>query len=787
MKNKLLLIIISFLSTLSYAQDMEYTIKGKVLDDNNQPISYATVVGLESNVSTQTDDHGDFILKVPNSKEVIEISFVGYTSFKTNVQLQHESTKVLLVKLKQEDQHLGEISIKAKGANEKVRQSAFTVNAIDTKSFANTVSDVNQILNRSAGVRVREEGGLGSNFNFTLNGFSGNQIKFYIDGVPLDGVGTALHLNNIPVNMIERIEIYKGVVPIHLGGDALGGALNIITKNNKRQFLDATASYGSFNTVRSSVNMGKTTEHGYKFLLNVYQNYSDNNYKVNVDVHNFDTGVLTPKRVRRFHDRYHNEGLILKGGVVDRWYADELLVGMTLGTSYDQIQTGNRMEDVYGGRYAKGNIIQPNISLTKKDFLVNNLNLSLSANYNLGSEQAVDTMNRYYNWDGDYIIKSRLNANEGEIERKKRYKFKNNNGNVVANVGYNLTEHHSLGLNYNLSLFNRKGEDLLDATLKNNNLPRRSNKAVLGLSYQYTFDERWNTILFMKKYFQSNHVKRYYDEEYIINDDKKNFTGYGLATAYRILPDLQIKGSFEHSIRMPEAYEMFGDEINLASNFDLKPESSNNFNVGVQYDFDINEVNHFKVEANFLYRKAEDYIKEVVNTGQESPAQKVNKNIGGVLVKSIDTEVRYSYKDFFFIMANVTYQDVLNNVKYENNSTVVSDLYRDRIANIPYLYSNGMVSFNFKEVLGTKNSLRFDYNILYVQKYYLYAPNVGIAKYKRYIPEQFSHDVSLHYAIKEGRYNVALEVKNLTNKTLYDNFSLQKPGRAITLKLRYNL
>lgn len=237
----------------------------------------------------------------------------------------------------------------------------------------------------------------------------------------------------------------------------------------------------------------------------------------------------------------------------------------------------------------------------------------------------------------------------------------------------------------------------------------------------------------LKKYFQYNYSERYYNETYFNQDNKQNFTGYGVATAYYILPSLQIKGSFEHSIRMPEAYEMFGDEVNLASNYNLKPESSNNFNIGAHYAFDINEVNHFKVETNFLYRKATDYIKEEVNTGLGSAAQRVNKNIGGVLVKSIDAEVRYGYKDIFSFMANVTYQDILNDIKYENNSTEVSALYRERVANIPYLYGNGMASLYFKEVFGAKNSLRLDYNMTYVHKYYLYAPSVGIAKYKRYI------------------------------------------------------
>jgi outer membrane cobalamin receptor len=786
MRKHLLLFFMLLLQGVVFAQNSTFFLKGKVVDNKKMPISYVTIVAVNANLSTQTDIDGNFELQLPTEKEVIDVSLLGYLQSKVTVDFSKQIQQDLIIQLVEDKKQLDEINIQVKSATEQTRQSAYTVNAIDVKALANTVSDVNQILNRSAGVRVREEGGLGSNFNFALNGFSGNQIKFFLDGIPLEGVGSSFQLNNIPVNMIERIEIFKGVVPISLGGDALGGALNIITKNNKRKFLDASVSYGSFNTIRSSVNMGFTTEKGFKTQLNVYQNYSDNDYKVNVDVHNFDTGVLTPKRVRRFHDRYHNEGMILKAGMVKKSYADELLFGITLGKNYNQIQTGNRMEDVYGGRFTKGNLILPSMSYIKKDLLLENLNVSVNANYNLGSEQAVDTLNRLYNWDGEYIVKNKLKKEGGEIERR-NYKYKNNNGTVLANANYTFLDKHAISVNYNLSLFNRKGEDLLDASLKNNNLPKKSNKAVLGFNYQYTANDRWNAILFLKKYFQYNYSERYYNETYFKQDNKQNFTGYGLATSYYLLPSLQVKGSLEHSIRMPEAYEIFGDEVNLASNYNLKPESSSNINVGLQYAFDINTDNHFKVETNFLYRKAKDYIKEEVNTGQGSAAQKINKNIGGVLVKSFDGEIRYGYKDFISIMANFTYQDILNDMKYENNSTEVSALYRDRVANIPYFYGNGMFSLYFKNVFKENNNLRLDYNLMYVHAYYLYAPSVGISKYKRQIPEQLSQDISLHYAIKNGKYNVALEVKNFTNRTLYDNFSLQKPSRSIALKLRYNL
>jgi outer membrane cobalamin receptor len=58
---------------------------------------------------------------------------------------------------------------------------------------------------------------------------SGKAVKFFIDGVPLEMLGKGVDLSTLPVNMADRVEIYKGVVPVHLSTDAMGGAVNIIS------------------------------------------------------------------------------------------------------------------------------------------------------------------------------------------------------------------------------------------------------------------------------------------------------------------------------------------------------------------------------------------------------------------------------------------------------------------------------------------------------------------------------------------------------------------------------
>lgn len=55
--------------------------------------------------------------------------------------------------------------------------------------------------------------------------------------MPQEGVGSSFGLNNIPVNFAERIEIYKGVVPVGFGTDAIGGVINIITKKKRDRWF----------------------------------------------------------------------------------------------------------------------------------------------------------------------------------------------------------------------------------------------------------------------------------------------------------------------------------------------------------------------------------------------------------------------------------------------------------------------------------------------------------------------------------------------------------------------
>ena len=206
-----------------------------------------------------------------------------------------------------------------------------------------------------AGIKIREEGGVGSSVQLNLNGFTGQHVKVFIDGMPMDNSNTSFGLNNIPAGFASQLQVYKGVVPVDFGGDAIGGVINIVTDHSPRTYIDASYSYGSFNTHRNNLALGWTSKQGFMIRFNAYQNYSDNDYKVKTQWTDLSTSTINNEErwFRRFHDRYHNEAVILQAGLVNKSWANKLLFGLQYSHEYAQIQNANLMKIVFGGKLRK--------------------------------------------------------------------------------------------------------------------------------------------------------------------------------------------------------------------------------------------------------------------------------------------------------------------------------------------------------------------------------------------------------------------------------------------------
>ena len=754
-------------------------ISGKVLSTEKTTVDFATVYLKGTNYGGTTNEEGIYHLQAPAGEYTLVVSAIGYKTVEKPVKLMRGERTKMNVVISPQATELDEVVVVSNGV------TRFNAVALDTKALQNSTQNLSEALAQAPGMKIRESGGVGSDMQLMMDGFTGKHIKIFIDGVPQEGVGSSFGLNNIPVNYAERIEVYKGVVPVGFGTDAIGGVINIITKKNRdKWFLDASYSYGSFNTHKSYVNFGQTFRSGLTYEINVFQNYSDNNYYVDTPVKDFTTGAINKKKiehVKRFHDTYHNEAVIGKIGFVDKKWADRLMFGFTYSHMYKDIQTGVRQEVVFGGKYRKGYSIMPSLDYRKRDFFVRGLDVVLTANYNKNMTNNVDTSSYEYNWRGEM----RPLRMPGE-QSYQNTRSDNNNWNGTLTANYRIGKAHTFTFNHVINAFRRSNQSLLNEDSEANAIPKETRKNISGLSYRLMPTEHWNLSVFGKYYNQfiaGPVATSSAQDDYIRTTNSVSAMGYGAAGTYFILKSLQAKLSYEKAYRLPPNEEMFGDEDLETGDISLKPENSDNVNLNLSYNETFGKHSVY-VEGGLIYRNTKDYIQRNISdlSGGKYGATYVNH--GRVETKGYNISVRYGFANWVSVGGNFTQMNVRDNVKTVTSGTNQESLtYGARMPNLPYQFANSDVTFYWRNLWKKGNTLSVTYDNLDMHSFPLYSEAVG-SESEFVVPTQFSHNLTLSYGVQNGRYNISFECRNLTNEKLYDNFSLQKAGRAFYGKVR---
>ena len=785
----LLAFLFSTLSFYSYAQTLS-GISGLIKEDK-EVITGASIQLKGTKNGATSNERGYYEIKnvAPGTYTVV-ISYLGYLKQTKQITVKANQQLTVNFSLQKDEQQLNNVAINGKTKVQQVKESGFAVNSIDTKKFSNTTADLNQILNRSTGIRIREQGGLGSDFKFSINGLSGKQVKFFIDGIPLEVMGSAMSLNNIPVNLAERLEVYKGVVPVQLGADAMGGAVNVVTNQKISNYLDASHSYGSFNTNRSALT-GQFVDKKTGIIVkgSGFLNSSDNNYKMKGveileggtregdQITDLNGASFVTTDAKRFHDHYRSAMGQVEVGVTNKKWADVLFAGFGYNEGRQDLQTGFDQNVVYGGITRKSKALNGSIRYKKDNLFTEGLSLSLFAARSKDTYTTADTLYRQYYWDGSWTTKGYTELGSiktvANIIRPRTY--------ALANLSYAINKQHSLNLNYtNDHLKNESYNELL---VDHDEMPGRMNKQIVGLAYQQDLlDQKLVNTLFAKYYHLGLNRTKYVNNVNTLLDTTFSNYGYGLASRYKILPDLGIKASYEHAYRLQEAEEMFGDGLNIQANPDLKPERSDNLNLGAYYTLRIGKHN-FYLEAAGFYRNAKDFIFPIPD---EHTKFIKNANMSNVRVTGMESEFRYGYADLFSFNLNVTYQNAINTTQFGKENAVNNEItYLSKIPNQPWLFGNADFSIGKNNLLGKDTRLQFNWFTQYVNWFYLTWAGLANPNGKSYVPTQYVHNASLSYSIENGKYNLSAECRNLTDNNAYDNFRQQKPGRSFSLKFRY--
>ena len=788
MKPAILNLSLFFLSACAfstYAQKPGKTmISGKVISTEKEVVDFATVYLKGTGHGGITNQEGIYHVSAPAGNYTLVVSAVGYKTVEKPVTLLRGQRVRQNITISPETQQLDEVTVVSTGVS-RLKRSAFNAVAVDTKELQNTTKNLSDALAKAPGMKLRESGGVGSDMQLMLDGFSGKHVKVFIDGVPQEGVGSSFGLNNIPVNFADRIEVYKGVVPVGFGTDAIGGVINIVTnKKRRRWFLDASYSYGSFNTHKSNVNFGQTFKNGFTYEINAFQNYSDNDYHIEAPVEDFETGRIDRDkkvRVKRFNDTYHNEAVVGKVGVVDKKWADRLMLGFTYSNMYQDIQTGVRQDIVYGQKHRKGHSLMPSLEYYKRNLLAKGLDVALTVNYNKNLTTNVDTASYKYNWYGDRKL---LNSPGEQSYQHSRADNNNWNGTFTAN--YRLGKMHMLTFNHVLNTFSRSNTSLLAKEEQSDAIAKETRKNISGVSYRLMPSETWNLSVFGKYYnqFVAGPVATDANQnDYVRTTRSVNSIGYGAAGTYFILPGLQAKLSYEKAYRLPTIEEMFGNEDLEMGDIGIRPENSDNVNLNLSYNRTFGRHSVY-VEGGLVYRNTKDYIQRNITdlSGGKSAATYIN--YGKVLTKGYNISARYGFGKWVSVGGNFTQMDVRDNMKTSISGSAENIAYKERMPNLPYIFADSDVTFYWRDLGRKGNALTVSYDNQYLHSFTYYSSKIGSNKGDYVVPSQFSHNLSLSYSLRDGRYNLSFECRNFTDEQLYDNFSLQKAGRAFYGKVR---
>lgn len=259
-------------------------ISGHVVEKySEESIPYATILLVGTDLGTTSNEEGQFVFRdLKPGKYLLRVSAIGYKTQEKQVEVNKEYTTLLHFQLEEESYLTDEIVVSANRNEISRKEAPVVVNVMSAKLFEMTNStDLAKTLNYQSGLRVENNC---QNCGFPqvrINGLDGPYSQILINSRPVISALSGVYgLEQIPVNMIERVEVVRGGGSALFGANAVGGTINIITKdpiNNSFQFGSTLSSTdkGSWEQVMSGNVSLVSKDNSYGIAL--YETYRNRN------------------------------------------------------------------------------------------------------------------------------------------------------------------------------------------------------------------------------------------------------------------------------------------------------------------------------------------------------------------------------------------------------------------------------------------------------------------------------------------------------------------------------
>lgn len=619
------------------------------------------------------------------------------------------------------------------------------VTTIPAESFEETLTSIPEVLEKTAGITVRKYGGLGSYSTASIRGSSAEQVAVFIDGIPLNrGKSGVVNLATIPLNGVEKIDVYRGVAPLRFRASAVGGVINIVTKKSARYTAHQVGtSYGSYDTYNlNAATSGKLKNTGYRLMGDLSGTDGDFRFR---DDNGTRINTADDETVHRRNNDYQSYNL---QGNLDQQLGDTATADIS-ATFF------HRDEGVPGlGSYQSDSA---NLETTRQLY-----------HTGLGSDSLLD---------------ERLSAEGRLYLLREETAFKDLHGDIGTGhqdatndqlgwgldtyLSYDWGDYQTLGL---LAAFQQErfeSDDSL-ASINPEGDPQGRDIYTLGLSDEvYLFGERLvltPQLLYTYLHHDFGGNLPFTTGE-IEEPDDTDYLSPQFGARIALINGLLIKANLGRYYRFPNFSELFGDRGGVVGNPDLDPEESVNADIGLAYrrhrlTLARLPINGLFLEAVYFHRTVDNIILMEQNSQRTTRAI----NIDSARLQGLELTWALGIGGHLRFTGNYTLQDTKNT------------------SDIPYYSGNELPGrprhtvFQRVELFNALAKIFYEYN--YLSSNYINAANMDE------VDSRNIHNLGLTlYPLED--FSLTLEAKNISDQQISDVLGYPLPGRSYQASVLY--
>lgn len=695
--NKLLLISLLLINTISIAQTN--SVFYVVDKQNGDAIPYA-------NVCIQKTDGGTKIYTITNEKGELEItgsedveltvSYIGYKTY-SKIVSPSDSKKI---ELEVDVFSLEQIVVTGQNKPMLRDSSIYAIKVFDSRLIQQRGAiNLADVLKAQPSIKIKQSGSFGS--NISILGLGGENVKIMIDGVPIIGrLDGNLDLSQITLENVDHIEVVEGPMSVVYGSNALAGTVNIITKNNKWNSAELSASTYAESPGTFNVNLYGSL----KKENNIYSISGARNYFSGISYDNTRASKWkgseqyiaemrythqAKKATIRFSTKYFNEFMKDKGAVFG--------IGTPTPHAFD-VNFFTKRYSLNGFlEYEHNKTMQTNIqsAISYYDRVMRTVRTDMT---NLSEVQADSDTTTFVNFmtraTFNHTINSKISYQTGiDINTESGSAKRITDGTqTIGDYAIFITGKHELWKGF-----------------------------LIQPGVRYAYNTKFDSPILYSVNLKTNLIK-----------------------------NLQARASFAKGFRAPTLKEMYLDfshaGYNIKGNNDLQPESSHTLNGSLIYNYKNDNKFLFKMELKGYYNRIKDKIDFALVSQTENTQTWMNVNRGNVETKGWIADATFDVNSRWSFNANYV-RSGITSLLYENDNSQDKYFYSDNYL-VSLTYKNPKYDYSARVEYAYKGKEPIDF---------LEENNLS----QHYIESYNDLNVTLTKSFWERKLNISLGAKNL--------------------------